>query len=213
MSVIQKWVTLIPRLRHNNGSRNAHVDSYRYVKVSDAPGKQPGKGLVLKVSRAKQLRNRSVRDEGCRQLHPGVRTRKTNCEKPGAGGHWQSYSNEHGQVWSGHALVLCQVVPVKWNTPMAFWFDAVKLGFAFAEGFNLLYSPRQNRDVEKEDTLCKMRHSAVLFQQLKDNGVECIYSLKDKCHLLWLALVSKYTCSNTVVKIFIAYVIIFRWLF
>lgn len=59
-----------------------------------------------------------------------------------------------------------------------------------------------------------MRNSAGLFQQLNDNGVRYFFfSLKDKCRLLCLALISKYICSNTAVKIFIAYVIIFRWLF
>lgn len=50
--------------------------------------------------------------------------------------------------------------------------------------------------MEKGDAICKMRSSAVLFQQLNGNGVECIYSLKDKCHLLCLALISKYIYSN-----------------
>lgn len=58
-----------------------------------------------------------------------------------------------------------------------------------------------------------MRNRAVLFQQLSDNGVQCICSVKDKCHLLCLALISKYRCSDTVAEVFIAQVVIFRWLF
>lgn len=62
-------------------------------------------------------------------------------------------------------------------------------------------------------TAWTMRNRAVLFQPLSDNGVQCICSVKDKCHLLCLALISKYRCSDTVAEIFIAHVVIFRWLF
>lgn len=51
------------------------------------------------------------------------------------------------------------------------------------------------------------RNRAVLFQQLTDNGVQCICSVKGKCHLLCLALIAKYRCSDTVAEIFIAHVV------
>lgn len=138
--------------------------------------------------------------------------KKQACLKTGVVWGWQSYLNETCMVRPCLGPVSDGPSEVETTHGISVW-CCVKLGFAFAEGFNLLYSSEQKREIEKEDTICKMRSSAVLFQQLNDNGAECIYSLKDKHHLLCLALIPKYICSNTAVKIFIAYVIIFRWLF
>ena len=124
----------------------------------------------------------------------------------------QTHSNERCVVRPRHGAASGGPSEAGTTPGISVW-CCVGLGFAFAEGFNLRYSSGQKSEVGKEAAICKTSSSAVLFQQLDDNGVECIYSLTDKCHLLCLALVSKYRCSNTVVKIFIASVIIFRWLF
>lgn len=123
MSVIQKWVSLVPRLRCNSGSRNARLDSYRYLKVSDLL-----ENSLLKVlcwgcqgpnSRASTELGLKDADSCIQESGP----KKQTGWNLGLGGHWQSYSNEHGQAmpwscvgwsqWSGahqwrSGLMLCE---------------------------------------------------------------------------------------------------------